>query len=206
MAIFRATRSLEGTPRWTLAQSDDNASVAGLFKAYSCSLGVSLTQQNAPQVSALISKANVDAGAAANVLKNLYQRKRPFQLEDRPICLSPAEKTTLERVPDYVSGHAAAGWEAALIFAELAPDAATDILARARAFAQSRVVCGVHHLSATEEALMSSAAIFAAQNASDAFRRDLEAARTELTVLRKNATGVPASCSLENDALSKNPY
>jgi acid phosphatase (class A) len=206
MAIYRATRALEGTPRWALAQSDDSASLAGLLKAYSCSLGVTLTRENAPNVSALLQRANADAGAAANVLKNLYQRKRPFQMEDHPVCLTAQGKAALERVPDYVSGHAAAGWEAGLVLAELAPDAATAILVRARAFAQSRVVCGVHHLSAVEGSLLSSATIFAAQNGSEAFRKDLEAARSELGALRKGAQGIVESCALENQALSKAPY
>jgi acid phosphatase (class A) len=206
MAIYRATRALEGTPRWTLAQSDDSVGLPGLLNAYSCSLGVTLTRENAPQVSALLSKANADAGAAANVLKNLYQRKRPYQLEDHTVCLTPQGKASLERVPDYVSGHATAGWEAGLIFAELAPDAATAVLSRARAFGQSRVVCGVHHLSAVEGALMTSAAVFAAQNGKEEFRKDVQTATAELAALRRTTPTVPQSCSLENEALSKSPY
>lgn len=56
MAIFHATRSLEGSPRWALAQTDNNLSMNGLFKAFSCSLGVTLTRENAPKVSALITQ------------------------------------------------------------------------------------------------------------------------------------------------------
>src|SRR5277367_958926 len=43
MAIFHATRSLEGTARWALAQSDDNLSIAGLLHAFRCALGLALT-------------------------------------------------------------------------------------------------------------------------------------------------------------------
>src|SRR5580692_3336029 len=43
MAIFHATRALEGSPRWALAQLDDKLTVADLFKAFSCSVGLNLT-------------------------------------------------------------------------------------------------------------------------------------------------------------------
>ena len=206
MAIFHATRALEGSPRWTLAQSDDNVSMAGLYQAFSCSLGVSLTAETAPKVTALITRANADAGAAANILKQLYQHKRPFQVEDDHVCLSPQGKAALERSPDYPSGHTTASWEAGLILSELAPDAASGILTRARAFGQSRVVCGVHNASAVEAGWMTATSIFAAQNASPEFRADIDAAKTELAGLRAVATAKIESCALEAQTLSKNPY
>src|SRR5580658_6355886 len=73
MAIFRATRSLEGSPRWALAQADDNLSIAGLLHAFRCALGITLTPEQAPKLAALIARAYSDAGAAANVLKIRYQ-------------------------------------------------------------------------------------------------------------------------------------
>src|SRR4051812_37494869 len=39
MAIFHATRSLQGSPRWALALSDDRVSLAGIFEALRCALG-----------------------------------------------------------------------------------------------------------------------------------------------------------------------
>jgi acid phosphatase (class A) len=55
MAIFHATRSLEESPRWALSQSDDNSSVAGVLRAFACSLGLTLTPENAPKVYSSIS-------------------------------------------------------------------------------------------------------------------------------------------------------
>ena len=205
MAIFHSTRALEGSPRWTLAQSDDNVSLAGLYKAFSCSLGITLTRDNAPKTNALISRANQDSSVASNILKQLYQHKRPFQVDEANVCVSPQGKAALEKSPDYPSGHTTGGWETGLVLSELAPDAATAILARARAFGQSRVVCGVHNASAVEAGWMTATAIFAAQNASPAFRADVEAARSELAALRANSAK-PEGCALEEKTLSKNPY
>jgi membrane-associated phospholipid phosphatase len=51
--------------------------------------------------------------------------------------------------------------DAGLILAELVPEAASDVLARARAFGQSRIVCGVHNASAVEAGWMTATAVFA---------------------------------------------
>lgn len=206
MTIFRNTRSLEGSKRWSLALSDDDVSLAGLFHAFRCALGLTLTRENAPNVAALIKRANIDSTTASRRLKDLYQHKRPFQVVKGNVCLSPQGKAALESVPDYPSGHTAASWETGLILAELAPDAASDLLARARAFGQSRVVCGVHNSSAVEAAWMTATVIFAAQNASPIFRADLEAARTELAALRATSKTKPEGCALETETLSSKAY
>ena len=194
MAIYRATRALEGTPRWEMAISDDNVSTNGILSAFSCPLGV--TAENAERLRAVIAKANVDTLRPALALKKLYQHKRPFQVEAGKVCLSDRGRAALETDPDYPSGHTTASWEAGLILAELAPDAAQAILARARAFGESRIVCGVHNASAVEAGRMTATAVFAAQQSSPEFRADIEAAREELAALRAKSER-PARCTDE---------
>jgi len=203
-AVFRATRSFDGSPRWSLALSDNDVSTAGMFRAFACSLGVKLTRQNAPRITALITRATIDATAAFERLKQLnQQRKRPFLVAEGPICLQ--RPTGLEDNPDYPSGHTTFGWEVGLILAELAPDAATPILSRARAFGESRVVCGVHNASAVEAGVMTAAAVVAALHGSALFRTDLDAARSELAGLRRHVSG-RAGCALEAEILATPPY
>lgn len=206
MAIFHATRALQGSARWALAQSDDNMSTAGLLQAFSCAIGVQLSAEKAPKLTALIAKATADAAAAAGVLKDFYKHKRPFQVEDAVVCLTPQRKSELERVPDYPSGHTTAGWETGLILAELAPDRSTAVLARARAFGQSRIVCGVHNESAVEAGWMTASSVFAAQNGNREFRADMEAAKAELKTLRAAPSQMGGRCTRETQALANNPY
>src|SRR6478735_1462309 len=78
LAIFRATRALEGSDRWALALSDDNVSTQGMMNAFSCALGVTPTAENAPRLRGLITRANADTLRAAVALKRQYQHKRPF--------------------------------------------------------------------------------------------------------------------------------
>jgi len=206
MAIFHKTRSLKGSPRWALAQSDDNLSVAGQLHAFSCSLGVALTAENAPKLANLIRRANVDANAASNTIKNLYRHKRPFQLAEGDVCLPDQERDSLARSPDYPSGHTTLSWDTGLILAELMPADAIAVLARARAFGQSRVVCGVHNLSAVEAGWMTAAAVYALQAGSAEFHKDLVAAREELEELKKSGKDKPAGCEAEIQTLAKDPY
>lgn len=206
MSIFRATRSFQGSPRWALAQSDDNLSIAGLLLAFRCALGLTLTPENAPKLVALITRANSDAYTAAGVIKMRYQHKRPFQVAEGDVCLSAQGKAALERSPDYPSGHTTLSWETGLVLTQLAPEAAPDILARARAFGQSRVVCGVHNASAVQAGWMTATSVFAMQQSSPEFHRDLEAARSELAGLRAGSKSKPAACEAEAETLSKNPY
>jgi acid phosphatase (class A) len=206
IAIFHATRSFEGSPRWTLAQSDDNLSIAGLLHAFRCALGLTLTPDDVPKLTALIARASSDVGGAANVIKVKYQHKRPFQVAEGDICVSSLGKERLERSPDYPSGHTALSWDTGLILAELVPEAANDLLARARAFGQSRIVCGVHNTSAVEAGWMTATAVFAMQSDSPEFQKDLDAARMELTALRAHIKSKPTGCETEAETLSKNPY
>jgi acid phosphatase (class A) len=206
MAIFRSTRALEGTPRWALALNDDELSTPALLRDFSCALGVTATTENAPRVTALVAKAIADASRASNDLKNFYQHKRPFQLAEGAVCVTPAGKARLERNFDYPSGHTTSSWEAALVLAELAPDAASGILSRARVFGESRVVCGVHNLSAIGAGWMTATAVFVAQHGSPAFRADMDAARADLAALRKNGTVDTAACATEAEILAKIPY
>jgi acid phosphatase (class A) len=206
LAIFHATRALEGSARWILAQSDDNLSMAGLLHAFRCALGLTLIPADAPKLTVLLARASSDAGAAAGVIKARYQHKRPFQVAEGDVCVSALGKAALERSPDYPSGHTALSWETGLILAELVPEAASDVLARARAFGQSRIVCGVHNASAVEAGWMTATSVFAMEANSAEFQRDLDAARTELTFVRTHAESKPAGCEAEAETLSKNPY
>jgi acid phosphatase (class A) len=206
MAIFHATRSLEGSARWALAQSDDNLSLTGLLHAFRCALGLTLTPDDAPKLTALLTRADSDAYTAASVIKIRYQHKRPFQVAEGNVCVSPAGKAELERSPDYPSGHTALSWETGLMLSQLAPDKAVDVLARARSFGQSRVVCGVHNLSAAEAGWMTATAVFAMQMSSPEFRKDLDAALAELASLRAAAKAKPEACDAESRVLSNNSY
>ena len=203
-AIFRATRSLEGSARWALAQRDNDLSIAGLFRAFHCALGVELSTESAPRVTELLTGSLTDTNAVVGRLKDFYKRKRPFLIDRGPICLPRTEE--LMTSFDYPSGHTTMSWAIGLLLAEIAPDRAADILARARAYGESRVVCGVHTASAVEGGRTVASAVVATLHSSAAFEAALSAARVELTALRKKAASIRASCAAEGATLAIRPY
>lgn len=202
-AVYRATRALQGTPRWALAQNDVNE--AAILKDLACSVGVELTPKNAPRTAALLAKIAPDVRRAVDHPKNIYQRPRPYLVDEGPICI--AKSAALAASPDYPSGHNTWGWTVGLILAELAPDRATEILMRAKAFGEGRLVCGVHTLSAIEAGRLNGSIVVAALHGSEAFRSDMEAARREIAAARKTGPAPdPAACAKEAELVAKNPY
>jgi acid phosphatase (class A) len=202
-AVFRDTRALKDTPRWSLAQNDANQ--AAILKDLSCAVGVELTPQNAPVTSSLILRVGRDVSRATDEPKDIYKRPRPYLVQEGPICIPPTD--ALAKSPDYPSGHNAWGWTVGLILAELAPDRATEILSRARAFGEGRLVCGVHNLSSVEAGRLNGSIVVAALHGNAEFRSDMDRARAEVAAARKAGPKPdPAACAKEAEIVAKSPY
>ena len=202
--IFKATRQLQGTPRWTLATSDADGATPAMLRGFSCAVGVPLDAAQLPRLVNLLDRAGADADHVNTPVKQANRRQRPFQIDDGAVCQS---KLQLAKSFDYPSGQAALGWTIGLILAELAPDRATDIDLRARAYADSRVICGAHNYSAIEAGAMNAATVVAALHASPAFRRDAASARRELAAYRQSAAATDAGqCAAEKALISTTPY
>jgi acid phosphatase (class A) len=195
-AIFKSTRKLEGSERWALAQNDDNYRPAALLKDYSCAVGAELTAENAPTLARILARTTADAGTAAQRAKDVYQRTRPYLHNPGNICIERTDG--LSKSFDYPSGHASLGWVSGLVVAQLAPDRATPVLARARAFGESRVVCGVHNMSAIEAGRTNGASVFAALQASPDFQAAMATAKSEIAAARASGkTPDAAACAKE---------
>ncbi len=204
-AIFRQTRALEGSPRWTLAQNDVAEAVPAVLADFSCASQAKLGEVDAPKLAHILRRLRFDVVTAVNHPKALYDRKRPYLQDAGDICV--AKSPDLAASPDYPSGHATWGWAVGLILAELEPDRATAILGRARAFGESRVVCGVHSASAVEAGRTNAAALVAALHGDAAFRADMDAARGEMAALReKNPQQRTEACAAEAALTAKAPW
>ena len=206
-AAFAASRRLEGGDRWALAINDVEQSPEAAFLDFACALGVTLDDGSAPTLSTILSRIRTDARPFVDPPKDHYARPRPYLDQPGDICV---EKTdALAKSASYPSGHSTLSWAWGLILAELAPDRATDILARARAYSESRVVCGVHYPSDIEAGRQNGSAMFAALQSSPEFRADMEKARAEVAAAR-GASVAPrpneAQCKVEADAEAHRPW
>lgn len=202
--IFRATRRLLRTPRGALAVNDVQRSPQAMLADFACSLGKSLTPDRVPRTVAVILRASVDTNAQKDRAKDFYKRTRPLFIDAGPACQPRAK---LANTFDYPSGHTTGGWTWALILAQLVPDRASQILARGRAFGQSRVVCGAHNASAVEAGFMTAGATMTVIGTVPQFQADLAAAKEELAAKRHDAP-IPdaARCAGERGLVAQHIY
>lgn len=196
-SIFRATRALKGAPRWDLAIND--LSQSHIVGDLSCAVGVELRAGDLPALRHLLLTMAPDVSQAVSRPKTEYRRPRPYLVDQGPICTD--RTPLLARSPDYPSGHATWGWAVGLVMAEMVPDRSSAILARSKAFGESRMVCGVHNASSVAAGRTNAEILVALLHTSPAFRADLETARAELTAVI--AAGRPASgCAAEAAAMA----
>jgi len=203
-SIFRATRTLEGSPRWALAQQDNTYSTTGFLQDFSCAIGATVTMQGAPHLAALLTRLSVDSGTIVNALKSEYKRARPFLSDPGNVCVT--RSPDLVDSYEYPSGHATMGWLAGLVLAEMAPDRTGQILTRGRSYGESRVVCGVHTASAVDAGRTLASAILAALQGSAQYRDDFAAAKMEIDALRKTSKHDLSTCAAESSLTKKSPY
>ncbi|WP_312162622.1 phosphatase PAP2 family protein [Phenylobacterium sp.] len=199
-ASAKAAEALRGSPRWSVATQDAELKFPAAAETFSCALGVKVSQETTPRLYVLLRRTLVDNGLSTYPTKTRYQRARPFMVNNTPMC-TPQEEDELRKDGSYPSGHSAVGWGWALILAEAAPDRATEVLARGRAFTQSRVVCNVHWLSDTEEGRMMGAATVAKLHDNADFKADLEAAKAEIVAARAAGHLPTRDCAAEAAAL-----
>jgi len=164
-------------------------------------LGIPITEQGTPHLYMLLRRTLAVAGLSTYRAKNKYQRKRPFMKNKEPIC-TPDEKQLLMKDGSYPSGHTAIGWAWALILTEIAPDRADAILARGRAFGESRNICNVHWHSDVVEGRFMGAAAVARLHADPAFCAELAAAKAEYKAAIAKGLKPSRDCDAEAAALA----
>jgi acid phosphatase (class A) len=195
----RASLALQGTPRWEQAKIDANVFTPKVTDTFSCAAGFRIGQDTTPRLQALLLKSMMDFGLGGYPTKNRYQRARPFMESGKATC-TPDQEALLRKDGSYPSGHSAIGFGMAMVLADLVPDRAGELIARGRAFGESRRICNVHWQSDIEEGRVVAAAVFARLNADPAFTADVAAVRAELA--EKRASLPKPDCARENAALA----
>lgn len=155
-----------------------------LLPRFSEALGVPLDRDHLPKTVRLVSAALEDAGRVSEAAKVEFRRPRPYQrVQLARVCDYPQPPAPGPGGPgdtkSYPSGHTTSGWTTALVLAQVAPQRRPVLLARAKDYGFSRVVCGVHYPSDVEAGRAIATAVVARLKLTPAFRRDLQAARAE---------------------------
>jgi acid phosphatase (class A) len=194
---MRAAVALRGSPRWDQATIDAELLVPNASAVMSCAVGFAISAQATPAIDKLLKRAAADLGLSGSAAKRKYQRARPFVANDEPSC-SPSWEPILRQDGSYPSGHSSVGYGWGLILAEIVPTRATQLVARGRAYGESRRVCNVHWLSDVEAGRATGAATVALLHSDPAFQQDLAAAKAEAA---RMANSPKPDCARENAAL-----
>ena len=202
--VNRKCLTLRDTLRWKLAAMDADTNFPDAAGIFSCALNAPVTERETPRLYTLLRRICFDERQTNKKVKSKYMRTRPFTLNGEPTCKQEDEKF-LKNNGSYPSGHASLGWAWALVLSEISPDNADAILARGRAFGESRVICNVHWYSDVVEGYLVGSAIVARLHTNPEFRNDVEAARAELAIVRAKGLKPARDCKLETEALNRLP-
>jgi acid phosphatase (class A) len=200
-AIYREMTALRSTPRGALATLDAELNFPAAAGAFSCALGVPITQEQTPHLTMLLRRSLSDAGGATYGAKEKYQRTRPFVNFKEATC-TPALEPRLAKDGSYPSGHSSVGWAWGLILAELAPERGDALVARGLSFGQSRLVCGVHWYSDVVAGRTVAAATVARLHAEPVFVAQFALAKEEVAKARAQGLKPQRDCAAEASALA----
>ena len=170
------------TARFILATSDAELNFPAAVRSFESTLGIEISETKTPKLYILMRRVLTDAALSTYTAKNYYKRKRPFMVNNTPVC-TPADTAFLRKDGSYPSGHTAIGWAWALIFCEIFPAKTDTILKRGYEFGESRVICNVHWHSDVEMGRVMGAAAVARLHANPNFLKDLAAAQEEIRKL-----------------------
>ena len=192
--VARGTFALRGTPRFALAASDFDLKLPHLVETFSCAQNIQITEADAPYFYTLLRRSFSDLALSTYSAKNHYKRMRPFMRNKEPLGV-PEARALLEKDPSYPSGHTAVGTGFALILSEISPERADEILARGRAFGESRNIVNHHWHSDVVWGRFMGEATVARLHADPTFRADLEAAKAEVAAVRTKGVPLARDCA-----------
>lgn len=200
-AVSRASQKLKGTPRYALATADADLSFPHTAGAFECALGAPITERGTPYLYQLMKRVLTDAALATYGAKNHYNRVRPFVHYNEGTC-KPDDEKFLRKDGSYPSGHTSIGWAWALVLTEIAPERRDALLARGRAFGESRLVCNAHWQSDVLEGRAVAAGAVALLHSNATFKSDMNAARREIEAMRDKGAKPSGNCTGEAEALA----
>lgn len=140
-------------------------------------LGPNFAASKMPKTRALMEQVERDTHAVTELAKQNWGRKRPPLQDPQLTPWVPTPKSA-----SYPSGHATRAIVFASVLAELAPEHKDHLMARARLVALDRVLAQIHFPTDVASGMGLGYDIVDRLNRSEAFQRDMQAARAEWPV------------------------
>jgi acid phosphatase (class A) len=156
------------------------------ISAFAAVLGPKFDLSKLPVTKKLIAAIDNDQAIAASDAKVYFHRRFPVAssplLGDYHVysCDDDVKKPADRPFRSYPSGHSTMGYTFAVVLAELVPNKAKEIFARAEDYAYSRRVCGDHYRSDTEASHALGSALGIMFLSSPKLQSQIEASKAEL--------------------------
>ena len=164
--------------RAAIAARDAQWQFDTLVAIFSEPFGHKISSEATPQIYKLASWGLNSIRAIRVQPKAYYKRIRPFMYFNEHMFTS-WEEEDLRDNGSYPSGHTISGWGLALLLAEINPDAAEAIFARAWAYGESRVIVGAHWQSDVDASRPAASIAYSYLQNSSHFRRQMAKAKRE---------------------------
>jgi acid phosphatase (class A) len=152
------------------AQADDELTV---FR-YADVMGEAFSPQNLPFTTTFFKDVAADGGKVVNPTRAHFNRQRPVSVDKR------VEPVVKAGGGSYPSGTASFAYVAAILLANMVPEKAPEIFARAAEWGHNRVVSGVHYPGDVEAGRISGSVIDNVLLHDAAFMADFATAKAEV--------------------------
>lgn len=169
--------------RADMARRDAVWSFEALSAEFSVPFGMTINEEETPEIWKLLVTAITTTDQMRVAPKAFYHRRRPFERFNEHM-LTTEEEEYLRGEGSYPSGHTMRGWTAALLLAEVNPEAANEIFARGWAYCESRVIVGAHWQSDVDASRVAASIGYSRLQTSPAFRLQMAKAQAEFRLLK----------------------
>ena len=173
-----------------------------IIEEYCPILGLDITKEDTPALYTLIQNVGASCDSISDRAKQKYMRRRPFMYYDEP-TLVPEQEEEHRTNGSYPSGHTVLGWTMALLFSDINPAAADQLLARGYEYGQSRVIAGYHWQSEVDAGRLAASVLYAKLQGHERFREELAKAREEFAEKTGGATRVSGVRNNEHSASTR---
>lgn len=164
--------------RAAVANSDAVWSLESLFASFKNQFGLTVSKETTPEIWKLLETSISTIDLIRIRPKAHFLRKRPFEYFNDHI-LTTWEEDELRGEGSYPSGHTIRGWSAALLLAEINPEAANEIFARGWEYGESRVIVGAHWQSDVDASRAAASIAYDKLQTSPVFRKQMARAVKE---------------------------
>jgi acid phosphatase (class A) len=147
------------------------------FSIFVPAIGPEFDLTKLPKTQAVLEKMKKDIQGAIDLPKNFFQRKRPYQLDERLTLGAPESSFA------YPSGHSTRGTVYAMLLADLFPQKKEAILAVGEDIGWDRVLIGKHFPTDVYAGRVLGKAIVRELMRNPMFQRDFSEAKAEVAAL-----------------------